>query len=278
MANERKKRVEEILPKIIKIIESAGYRTKLHNPSYHRTTSGFATSHDLPIPRESTKMAVSLGGDGTFIYTARMCHKFQIPVLGVNLGRIGFLTEVEPDEINRIIPMALKGELQTEKRMVLEATVNRFGNQMTLKSINEMVVAKGGFSRIVSVIAEVDEKYLSTYTGDGIIVSTPTGSTAYSLAAGGPVVYPTLNSIIINPLCPHALGVRPLVVGGSSTVKIKIETSSSGVVLTADGQESIDLVPMDEVIIKKSPTPIFVFKHPEKDFFSILREKLKWID
>jgi len=223
---------------------------------------------------ENSDMIISLGGDGTILSTARIIGHRQIPILGVNLGKLGFLAEVLPSDAFEFIKRICKGDYRIEDRMVLEAKVKEEG--VIYFGLNDIVIDKAGSTRVVDIETYINDEYLITYTADGLIISTPTGSTAYSLAAGGPIVTPSSEVITLTPICPHTLTARPIVIPGDSIIKVKIEFYDKEILLTADGQIEHKLKPPVEILVKKADYKIKLVKRPEVSYFDLLRSKLMW--
>ncbi len=222
----------------------------------------------------NSDMIISLGGDGTILSTARLVGNRQIPILGVNLGKLGFLAEVSPNEAFEFIKRICKGDYRIEDRMVLEAKVT--GREETYFGLNDIVIDKAGSTRVVDIETYINDEYLITYTADGLIISTPTGSTAYSLAAGGPIVVPSSEVITLAPICPHTLTARPIVIPDDSIIKVKIEFYDKEILLTADGQIEFKLKPPVEILVKKASYKVKLVKRPEVSYFDLLRSKLMW--
>lgn len=219
---------------------------------------------------------VVLGGDGTILQTGRAISSWQVPVLGVNFGQLGFLTEVEASEINEALDEVLKGNYHLDERIMLRAQVFRQGNLVESSlAVNDVVITKGAFARIVRFEAFVDGEFFSSYHADGIIVASPTGSTAYSLSAGGPLVPPQLDLMLMTPICPHSLTSRPLVISGDSEVMVRILSDQGEVMLTLDGQHGYKLQQGDEIIVGKASEKIQFVRLHEHRFFDVVREKLK---
>jgi NAD+ kinase len=233
------------------------------------------------VPREEIARRVDLiivfGGDGTMIATARSLDHPPVPVLGVNFGGLGYLTEFTLEELFPALEMILHGEIGVERRVMLDATVLRHRQPMAVQSVlNDVVVNKSALARIVDIECLVNDQYVTTLRADGLIVATPTGSTAYSLSAGGPIIYPTMEAILITPICPHMLTNRPLVVPHDSTVKLILRSAREEVTLTLDGQIGIALQSDDEVVVQQSRRFFEVIQPPEKNYFQVLRDKLHW--
>jgi NAD+ kinase len=236
---------------------------------------------DLPSFKEhvptNTDMVLVFGGDGTFLWAIRLIAELDIPIIGVNIGGLGFLTEVTMDELYHVTDLVLTGKALYEKRMRLCARVFRNDKLIiSYNALNDAVITKGTIARMISLKTTVDDKYLTTYRADGLIISTSTGSTAYSMAAGGPIVYPTTDTIILTPICPHTLTNRPIVLSPGAQVEIELETDEKDVVITFDGQISSSIGKTDKIKISRSSSYTTVVKSPFRNYFEILREKLKW--
>lgn len=233
-----------------------------------------ASSTQLP---ELVNKILVLGGDGTFLSVARLACKYDIPIIGVNLGGLGFLTEIALEELYPTLELILSGKYEIEKRDMLHATIQRgsekLGNYIVL---NDIVINKGAVARMIDVATYINGSHVTTFKADGVILSTPTGSTAYSLSAGGPIVYPTLPLTIVTPICPHTLTDRPLVVSNETLIRVKLLTDTPDMYLTLDGQLGVTLKMGDIVEIKKADTYVKLIKSPFRDYFTILRTKLMW--
>lgn len=228
------------------------------------------------IPAHADLLIV-LGGDGTLLSVARLSRVESIPVLGINLGGLGFLTEISAEETFPVLDKILAGDFETEQRQMLKAAIYRQGESIGESMVlNDIVINKGVLARIIDLETHIDGAYLTTFKADGLILATPTGSTAYSLAAGGPIVYPSLNSIIVNPICPHTITNRPLVVPDTATVKVILKTTNQNVHITLDGQVGMPLQGGDVVEAKKAPGHIQLIRSPYKTHFELLRTKLRW--
>jgi NAD+ kinase len=228
------------------------------------------------IPSRADLLIV-LGGDGTLLSVARLTGVESIPVLGINLGGLGFLTEISKEETFPVLEKIIAGDFETEQRLMLKATIYRQGEIIGESTVlNDIVINKGVLARIIDLETCIDGAYLTTFKSDGLILATPTGSTAYSLAAGGPIVYPSLNSIIVNPICPHTITNRPLVVPDTATVKVILKTTNQNVHITLDGQVGMPLQGGDVVEAIKAPGHIQLIRSPYKTYFELLRTKLRW--
>ena len=222
-------------------------------------------------------MVVAFGGDGTLLMAARSVRKFDVPILGINLGAFGYLTVFNLNEMIEALEMIHRGEYRTERRMMLDVEV-RSGDR-TIEDcsvLNDVVINRGNLSRMVDLEVIVDDRYLTTYRADGLIVSTPTGSTAYSLSAGGPIVFPMLHSIIINPICPHTLTNRPVMLPESAGIRIVLWTKGIGATATLDGQLSFDLRSGDSIVVRRSAYVTNLVTSPRRGYLQILRSKLGW--
>jgi len=230
-----------------------------------------------PQDIKNCKLCVVVGGDGTFLAAAQKVAPLGVPIIGINLGRFGFLTEIEKNEAEKLLPKALNGEMPVQERLVLEVfKENTEGRKFIGYAINDAVVSKSAIARMIDISIDTSLGHLGTISGDGIIISTPTGSTAYALAAGGPIVYPTLDAKVLVPICPHTLTQRPIVVAGDVALYLKLKTDYSDVYLTVDGQIDEKITPEDTVIVQKAPFRLRVFVHPYRSYFDLLRVKLKW--
>lgn len=219
---------------------------------------------------------IVLGGDGTLLYSARLVAPFGVPIFGVNLGRLGFLTEVEIPNLQEALGCLLAGQYSVEERMMLEAGVlGEHGAYEAMTALNDAVITKGAFARLIALDIAVDGQRYSTFRADGVVISTPTGSTAYSLSAGGPLVVPDLELLMITPICPHALWGRPLVIAPDSEVTVTLLSGPGEVMLTMDGQHAISLQQGDKVLVRKTNHVARFIKLNRRTFFDILKEKLK---
>lgn len=216
---------------------------------------------------------LSFGGDGTLLSTARAVGTLQKPILGVNIGKLGFLTEVEVAELYRAIEKIQRGDYQIEQRMVLEAS---WGEPVRKDfALNDFVIVRRDAARVIRIRAEVNGEFLNTYTADGLIVASPTGSTAYSLSSNGPILSPTLQAFIINPLCPHTLTVRPLVINSDQVITLHVEKGYTAL-FSADGQEEAEIDEGTVVTIREASHKVHLIRLGERTFFEVLRAKLRW--
>mgnify|MGYP001608480657 CR=1 FL=1 len=235
--------------------------------------------HDPARIPSLVEMLIVLGGDGTLLAAARHVADAHtdVPIFGVNLGSLGFMAEVSLDELYGNLEKAIAGKLETEDRLMLSASVLRGGRRLArYRVLNDAVINKGALARMMELKVSVNDGHLTTLRADGLIVATPTGSTAYSLSAGGPIIHPTIHCFVVTPICPHTLSNRPIALPDTVAVTICLVSESEDVSLTLDGQIGFSLVPHDVVEIKKSRFKMRLIKHPTKSYYEILRTKLKW--
>jgi NAD+ kinase len=226
---------------------------------------------------DDVEMIVVLGGDGTLLSVARQVWNRSIPILGVNLGGLGFLTEITLDELYPVLERVVRDDYEVNEREVLGVGVIRRGERIAeFIVLNDAVINKGALARIIDLETTINGDYLSTFRSDGLIISTPTGSTAYNLSAGGPIVYPSLHTIIITPICPHTLTIRPIIIPDDVKIRALLKSRDEEVTLTLDGQQGFTLEFEDVVEVEKAKGRIFLIKSPYRHYFELLREKLKW--
>jgi NAD+ kinase len=222
-------------------------------------------------------LVVVLGGDGTLLSAVRALDGCEVPVLGVNLGYLGFLTEISLDELYPTLERITQGQTTLEPRMTLAGTVEREGTVVCrYQVLNDVVVNKGTLARISELEVRVNGLYVTNYKADGLIVATPTGSTAYSLSAGGPIVSPNLPSMVLNPICPHTLTHRPILLEDSACIEVRLVSKNGEVFLTLDGQEGFELQEGDVLRAAKGERRVILVQSPNRDYFQVLRTKLMW--
>ena len=244
-------------------------------------TAGLLGGRPQGVPRvalaEGADLVVVLGGDGTLLSVARAVGGREVPVLGVNLGGLGFLTEITLDELYPMLGAVLAGEVEPTRRVMLHCRAERGGLAVAdHAALNDAVINKGTRSRMIELETTINGEYVTTFRADGLILSTPTGSTAYSLAAGGPIVFPTLGALVLTPICPHTLTNRPVVVPDDVTIQVVQASPGEEVSLTLDGQISFPLQHRDVVVIRRAPRPLALITSPKRNYFEVLRTKLKW--
>lgn len=226
---------------------------------------------------DKVNLLIVLGGDGTLLSGARAMRGKQVPILAVNLGGLGFLTSVTQEEMYPLLEQVLAGQFRTSERMMLDAEILRSGKVVEKETaLNDAVANKAERARMLDFDVYVEGNHVGRYRADGLIVATPTGSTAYSLAAGGPILHPALDSFVITPICPHMLTNRPLVISGAARIEIDFAAAADPAYLTLDGQVGFQLEPMDRVTITKSASKVLLIRPPNKSYFEILRSKLRW--
>ena len=271
-----KEEVREIVPSLLRWLEERHIEAFIDRETGEalNTSSGVLAREDIPA---QVDLIVVLGGDGTLLATARALHRRSVPILAVNLGGLGFLTVITRGELFTTLEALLEGKLWVEHRVQLEAELVRAGASLSsFDALNDVVLNKGAIARLVDFAVEVDGRLLSTYKADGLIVSTPTGSTAYSLAAGGPVMVPDASAFIINPICGHTLTNRAIVLPDSVRIEVTVRGPTESVYLTVDGQVAIELREQDCIRMRKAPAFVDLVQPVHRDYFEILRRKLKW--
>jgi NAD+ kinase len=223
-------------------------------------------------------LLITLGGDGTLLSVARHAPE-HVPIIGVNMGTLGFLTEIRVEELPALLDRVLEGHYFVEPRTTFNVSVNgpgRDGSRMW-RVLNDVAINKSAVARIISMRVSVAGVFVSTFRGDGLIVATPTGSTAYNLSAGGPIIYPTMGAVVITPICPHMLTNRPLVLPDELDIEIGLTaTDSRDIYLTLDGQDGFEITDRDRICVRKSEERVLLVQSPDKNYFDVLRNKLKW--
>jgi NAD+ kinase len=259
--------------------------TKPHQPEVAKVAAELVTwfaskgvhaSSDATAAADSD-LCVVVGGDGTLLSAARLMGGRQVPILAINYGGLGFLTEVTRDEMYPALEQVLSGKPVTNSRMMMTVRVHRDGKVVEVyQALNDAVIHKGTLARIIELEARVDGHYVSKFRSDGLILSTPTGSTAYNVSAGGPIVYPTMGAIIMTPICPHTLTNVPLILPPESHVEVLLRSVQDEVYVTVDGQVGLKLESGDRVTVEKSERMVYLIEPAGRDFFEVLRGKLKW--
>ncbi len=233
------------------------------------------------VPTEKLAAAVDLilvlGGDGTMIATARMIEDLEVPVLGINYGGLGYLTEFRIEELYSALGSILDGNYRLDKRVMLR-TLHQRGDEVVNRNrvLNDVVINKSALARIIEIDVYLNDQFVNSFRADGLIVSTPTGSTAYNLSAGGPVIFPSMNAIVITPICPFTLSNRPIVVPDDAVIELLLKTDQEDVALTLDGQVGFPLKIGDRVVIQKSRTTFNLIQPSNRNYFDVLRDKLRW--
>lgn len=264
----------EILKDLLPWLKERGLKVFLDEETARAAGEKGYPRSEIPALVEAV---VVLGGDGTILSVARLVCEVGIPIVGINLGGLGFMAEIYKDEIYETMEDVLSGQCSFDERIMLHARVQRLGETISEYTVlNDVVINKSALARIIDLETSVDGSYLTTYKADGLILATPTGSTAYSLSAGGPIMHPSTKSILVTPICPHTLTQRPLVLPDSAVVEVAVKTARDDVYLTLDGQMGISLRENDTVTVKKSPCTTRLLISSGRDYFEVLRTKLLW--
>ena len=226
---------------------------------------------------ERAELLIVLGGDGTLIHGARLLAGRPVPILGINLGSLGFMTEIPSSEMYPVLERVLAGDFQTSSRMKLSCKLYRNGRILLEdQALNEVVVNTGALARLADHELLMGGQYVTTFKADGVIIATPTGSTAYSLSAGGPIVHPKVDAMIVSPICSHALTQRPIVTPGDQTLSLSVSNEVPDFYLTIDGQAGQPVQRGDRLDVERSPNRVLLISNPQLDYFAILRQKLRW--
>ncbi len=225
----------------------------------------------------SVDLILVLGGDGTMIATSRLMGATEVPVLGVNYGGLGYLAEFRIEELYAALESILAGNYRLDKRVMLDVELLRSDEPVTRNRVlNDVVINKSALARIIEIEAYLNQQFVNSFRADGLIVSTPTGSTAYNLSAGGPVIFPSMNAVVITPICPFTLSNRPIVVPDDAVIELCLKTEQEDVALTLDGQVGFPLKVEDRVVIRKSKTTFNLVQPMNRNYFDVLRDKLRW--
>ncbi|MGA2630020.1 MAG: NAD(+)/NADH kinase [Terriglobia bacterium] len=276
VSKPKKTEIREVVPPLI-----AWLRERAIEVFIDKETASIVESPARPVSRNEmagmVDLLVVLGGDGTLLATARALNRKPVPLLAVNLGGLGFLTVITRDDIYPALESVLAGQSQIERRVQIEGELVRADEVISsFLALNDVVLNKGAIARILDFDVLVDGRLISTYKADGLIVSTPTGSTAYSLAAGGPIVAPAVAAFIVTPICAHTLTLRPLVLPDTAQIEITVKSQREAAYLTVDGQVGLACHSDDSVRLRKASSYVEIVQPPTKDYFEILRQKLKW--
>ena len=271
-----KRELEGIVPQVAAWLKSHGYEV-LADAETAAYLPGVPVVNRSKMAEKSPEFALVLGGDGTMLSAARAVAQAGIPIMGVNVGALGFLTEVQLEELYPTLEALVQNRCQVEARSMIHCHLVRGGERIAhYDAMNDAVVGKGAIARVNEFEVRVDGEFVAAYKADGLIVSTPTGSTAYSLAAGGPVLAPDVEAVIITPISPHALTHRPLVVKDTSEVRVLVKSVGEEAYLTVDGQVGVAVLDGDEVTCRKSARQVRLLRLTRRTFFDVLRAKLKW--
>jgi NAD+ kinase len=276
ISRPRRADISRVVPPLIKWLQAHGAEVLCDSETgdcFGPLTVQTQTREKLPAQAD---LLIVLGGDGTLLSAARLAANPPVPILAVNLGGLGFLTTVPLDDLYEILEEVFLGNSRVSERVMLEAQIVRAGSVIRRQiALNDAVLNKAALARIMDVALHVDGEYVTTYKADGLILSTPTGSTAYSLSAGGPIVQPAVEAFVVTPICPHTLTNRPLVIPDAAKIEIDFEAEET-VFLTLDGQIGIELVKGDRIVVRKAPEKLHLVIPSKKTYYQVLRSKLKW--
>ena len=238
---------------------------------------GETSTHDKRGVSEQADLLIALGGDGTLLGVARAAHPYNVPILAVNLGSLGFLAAISIEELYPTLENILAGKFEIENRMLLNACVWRNGDKVENHNVlNDIVINKSVVARVINLQVFVNDQYMTSYRADGLIIATPTGSTAYSLSAGGPIIHPSMHTLVLSPICPLMLTNRSILIPDQSVIQVKLSGKYDDVRITLDGQEGYDMKAEDILEIKKTKTTLQLIRGPNKNYYQILRDKLHW--
>jgi NAD+ kinase len=276
VSKPKKAEIREIVPGLVEWLRERGIEVSIDKEtgSILESSEKCLTRNELP---GKVDLLVVLGGDGTLLAAARALYRREVPIFAVNLGDLGFLTVITRDELYSALEGVLAGNYRSERRVQIEGELVRADEVLsTFRALNDVVLNKGAIARIQDFEVYADGEFISNYKSDGLIVSTPTGSTAYSLAAGGPVVSPSVEAFIITPICAHTLTNRPLVLRDSANIEIVVKSQREAAYLTVDGQVGIATHSEDIIRVRKSDSYVELIQPPQRNYYEILRQKLKW--
>lgn len=269
VVNTTKTEIGPVVDQLVRLVKGHGADVLVHGELNDGVDRDVVSDAELVSDAE---IVIALGGDGTILRAANLVRERSTPILGVNLGRLGFLADSAPEELEEAIGRLIQGDYRVDDRLALEASVG----STPFFSLNEIVIEKGVLARLIELKTWIGDVPVSAFWGNGLIVSTPTGSTSYSLSAGGPVLHPSLDSIIITPICPHSLSQRPLVVPADQQIFVEVVAEHADIILTADGQTVHNISPEDRVTIRRSDRRVRLINLQGLSFYELLRRKLDW--
>lgn len=276
ISRPRRSNIMVVVPSLLKWLEARGINA-LMDEETASSLSGDLKGETRQRVADASQILLVLGGDGTMLAAARLAAPRGIPILPINMGSLGFLTSFTVEELYPALGDTLEGRFSLSERVMISVELERAGTLIdTQRVLNEVVINKGALARMIELELAVDADFVCRYRADGLIVASPTGSTAYSLSAGGPIVHPAVEAFVITPICPHTLSDRPLVIRDSSSIDMKLTGNTESVFLTLDGQRGIPLQPTDRVRISRAKDLLMLIQPPKKSYFEILRNKLKW--
>ncbi|NYF80999.1 NAD(+)/NADH kinase [Granulicella arctica] len=276
ISKPQKPELASILPELVSWLKDHdyGYVLDLDSAAYLEGERGFERP---ALPLHQPNLVIVFGGDGTLLAAARAFARTETPILSVNLGSLGFLTETPLSDIYNTLQAWCENAAAIDIRAMMHTELHRDGKiYQEWDALNDVVIAKGTIARMADFSVEIDQQFVATFRADGIIVSTPTGSTAYNLAANGPIMMPSVNAMVVTPICPHLLTIRPIVVPGESTVTVHVVGVPNETYLTVDGQEAVELYLGDHIHCHRSQYSVRLLRHQPNGLFNVLRSKLKW--
>jgi NAD+ kinase len=276
LSRPRRAQLSAVVPPLLKWLNDRGVKAA-YDEETAAVLSDATKGKPRPVVADSSQLLLVLGGDGTMLAAARLAAPRGIPILPINMGSLGFLTSFTIDELYPALEETLAGRSSVSQRVMLQAELERAGSVIEKQyALNDAVMHKGALARMIQLELRINSDFVCRYRADGLIVSSPTGSTAYSLSAGGPIVHPAVESFIITPICPHTLTDRPLVVRDSCCIEVKLNGDAESVYLTLDGQRGIPVQPTDILRVRRADEQLKLIQPPKKPYFDILRSKLKW--
>src|SRR6266446_3814475 len=276
ISRPRRSNLSVVAPPLLKWLEERGVQA-LYDEETARSLTGSTKGKTRQQVADASQLLLVLGGDGTLLAAARLAAPRGIPILPINMGSLGFLTSFTLEELHPALDDALEGRFSLSERVMISVELVRASKVIdSQRVLNEVVINKGALARMIELELAIGGEFVCRYRADGLIVATPTGSTAYSLSAGGPIVHPSVESFVITPICPHTLSDRPVVVRDSSSIELKLSGNTESVFLTLDGQRGSPLQPTDLVRISRAKELLKLIQPPKKSYFEILRSKLKW--
>lgn len=276
ISKPQKEELRQLIPELLAWLRDHGYETVIDEISSAYTDESRMIPR-VELPQEKPELVIVLGGDGTLLSAARAFSHTGIPILSVNLGSLGFLTEVRLEDLYRNLEGWKQGICHIEERFMLHCELTRQGKQLcTYEALNDVVISKGAIARMGDFRVDLDGAFAAAFRADGVIISTPTGSTGYSLSANGPILAPNVDALIVTPVCPHVLTLRPLVVRGDADLTVSVAGIADKTYLTVDGQEAVALRVGDQMHCRKSVHTVRLVRLGATGFFDVLRSKLKW--
>jgi NAD+ kinase len=276
LSRPRRAQLSVVVPPLLKWLNERGV-TAAYDEETACVLADASKGQPRPLVADSSQLLLVLGGDGTMLAAARLAAPRGIPILPINMGSLGFLTSFTLDELYPALEETLAGRFSVSQRVMLKAELERGGSVIEKQcALNDAVIHKGALARMIQLELRINSDFVCRYRADGLIVSSPTGSTAYSLSAGGPIVHPAVESFIITPICPHMLSDRPLVIPDSCCIEVKLNGDAESVYLTLDGQRGIPVQPTDILRVSRADEQLKLIQPPKKPYFDILRSKLKW--